>query len=213
MSISWNRSLKTGLATAGVAATFAAIIPATASADIVDDALAKIPAGQISCEQANQYWTTEAEYNSYASQAAAVAPFHPRGGEINDALARIDEAADRCGLKGGGAAVEQQDAGAQENTPAPAADTTPAAGDNAGDAPAEQDNTGQETAPAPAENTAEETPAQNGPVFTIPVPEGTPTTTVELEDVGTVVVPDVEKLIEDLQTGNPLAQLAVGSSN
>lgn len=90
----------------------AVLTPAVASADPIDDALDRIPPGQISCEDAEAYWTTEEEYNSLRSQALAVAPFHPRGAEIRDALARVDEAATRCGLKGGG--------GTQAQAPAPA---------------------------------------------------------------------------------------------
>ena len=74
----------------------------TASADMVDDYLAKVPAGQISCEQATKYYTNPSDYNSKKSQALAAANFHPRGPEIRDAVARADEAIARCGLNGGG---------------------------------------------------------------------------------------------------------------
>ncbi|AGF71051.1 hypothetical protein [Corynebacterium halotolerans] len=104
MSFLSRRSVKTGAVTAATVAALATVAPATASADPVDRALAALPAGEITCEQANEYWTTEAQYDSIAAQARAVAVFHPRGGEIRDALARVDEAADRCGLKGGGTA-------------------------------------------------------------------------------------------------------------
>ncbi|MGD7003801.1 hypothetical protein [Corynebacterium halotolerans] len=179
MSISWNRSLKTGLATAGAAVALSMVVPATASADIVDDALARIPAGQISCEQAKQYWTTESEYNSYRTQAQAAALFHPRGGEIRDALARIDEAANRCGLKGGGNTGGQQTGGGNDG------------GNGGGNAGA---------------------PTNNGPVFTIPTPSGTPTTSIPVGNVATVVIPDVQQMIDDALKGNPLAQLSSGSS-
>lgn len=176
MTFTWNRSLKTGLATVGLATAAAIAIPATASADIVDDALARIPAGEISCEQANQYWTTEAEYNSYAAQARLAAVFHPRGGEINNALARIDEAANRCGLKGGG------NTGGQPTNPAPGNHTP--------------DNNHQQPG----------TPA-TGPVFTVPVPAGTPTTTMPIADIATVIIPDIQAILDDAR-----AQLPAGSS-
>lgn len=76
------------------------VAPATANADQVDDLLNRIPAGQISCAQANSYWTNYSDYQSKRSQALAVAPFHPRGAEIRDAISRIDEAINRCGLRG-----------------------------------------------------------------------------------------------------------------
>lgn len=109
-----SRSLKLAVATAvsGAALTLAAPVAPIASADAVDNALARIPAGQISCEQAREYWTTEAEYQSIRSQATAVAPFHPRGAEIRAALNRVEEAANRCGLRGTSAG--------QPSNPAPA---------------------------------------------------------------------------------------------
>lgn len=88
-----------------------------ASADIVDDALAALPSGPISCEQAQRYWTDEADYNNKVRQAQAVARFDPRGPQILDGLARVDEAATRCGLKGGTAPAQQQ---APAPAPAPA---------------------------------------------------------------------------------------------
>lgn len=181
MSISWNRSLKTGLATAGAAVALSMVVPATASADIVDDALARIPAGQISCEQAKQYWTTESEYNSYRTQAQAAALFHPRGGEIRDALARIDEAANRCGLKGGG------------NTGGNAGGNT---GGNAGG------NTGGNNAPAPA------APAAPGPAQSAPAPApaaqnislaapGTPSFTIDIPGFGSLTLPDLYRIVAE----------------
>lgn len=182
MSIISRRSLKTGLATFGLAAVVATAVPATASADIVDDALNRLPSGPISCEQANDYWTTEAEYNSIRSQAETVALFHPRGGEIRDALARVDEAANRCGLKGGAAPVQQ--APAQQNQQAP-------------QAPAQQAPAPQ----APAQNTG---PAPVGQVITVPVAPGTPTVTVPVGDFVTFVLPDLLRIVADF-----LAQFGV----
>ena len=95
------------IAAAGLAVGIGVLSPATASADAVDDLLNRFPSGQISCEQANSYWTNEADYNNKRSQAQMLANFHPRGGEIRDALARVEEAANRCGLKGGGAPANQ----------------------------------------------------------------------------------------------------------
>ena len=117
MTLLTRRSVTTGLATAAMAVTLAS--PLTAHADIVDDALAKLPSGPITCEQANQYWTNEADFNSKRTQALAVAPFHPRGGEIRAAIGRIDEAADRCGLRGGGAPAPSNPAPARPSNPAP----------------------------------------------------------------------------------------------
>lgn len=141
------RNTMTTLAVAGLVAA----APAVAHADVVDTYLAAIPAGQISCQQANNYWTDAGDYQSKRSQALLAANFHPRGGEIRDALARVDEAAHRCGLIGGGATAPAaqngqapapvQQGGQQVQAPAP------------GQAPAQaQDNTvsiGGQTFPVP----------------------------------------------------------------
>ena len=105
-------SMKTALASVVAAGAVTALSPALASAGPVDDALALIPAGEITCGQARSYWTTEAEYNSIRAQAQTVSWVHPRGGEIRDALARVEEAANRCGLKGGQSAPGNNNPGA-----------------------------------------------------------------------------------------------------
>lgn len=128
----------------------------TASADMVDDYLAKVPAGQISCEQATKYYTNPSDYNSKKSQALAAANFHPRGGEIRDAVARADEAIARCGLNGGGGNTAPA-----QNT-APANNTVPA--NNGGGAPANNGNN------APANNAFPTFPVTIGN-FTFNVPD------------------------------------------
>lgn len=98
----------------------------TASANMVDDYLAKVPAGQISCEQATKYYTNPSDYNSKKSQALAAANFHPRGGEIRDAVARADEAIARCGLNGGGNTANNGGAPANNTAPANNGNNAPA---------------------------------------------------------------------------------------
>ncbi|WP_283175905.1 hypothetical protein [Corynebacterium guaraldiae] len=128
----------------------------TASADMVDDYLAKVPAGQISCEQATKYYTNPSDYNSKKSQALAAANFHPRGPEIRDAVARADEAIARCGLYGGGGNTAPA-----QNT-APANNTVPA--NNGGGAPANNGNN------APSNNAFPTFPVTIGN-FTFNVPD------------------------------------------
>lgn len=140
------------LASAPLMAAAAALTPAVAQADQVDQALAALPAGQISCEQATKYWTNEADYNDKVAKANALAMFDSRGPQIRDALARIEEAANRCGLKGGGAAP----------APAPA----PAAGGDAAPAPA--------PAPAPAGPAPIVLAAPGMPTITVYLPGGQP---------------------------------------
>ena len=90
-------------ASAALATVLCSTSPAVANADAVDRALNALPAGQISCQQARSYWTNTADYNNKVAQARALALVDPRGPRILAALARIAEAANRCGLKGGGA--------------------------------------------------------------------------------------------------------------
>ncbi|MFW9035333.1 hypothetical protein [Corynebacterium striatum] len=105
---------KSALLTAATAITVSLATPA-ASADMVDNYLAKVPAGQISCDQASRYYTNASDYNSKKSQALAAANFHPRGGEIRDAIARADQAIARCGLNGGAPAPAPKPAPAPAN--------------------------------------------------------------------------------------------------
>ncbi|HIX80062.1 MAG TPA: hypothetical protein H9978_09065 [Candidatus Corynebacterium faecipullorum] len=146
--------MKNKLALCSVAAAIGLSAP-TASADMVDDYLAKVPSGQISCEQATKYYTNPSDYNSKKSQALAAANFHPRGGEIRDAVARADEAIARCGLNGGGG-------NAANNAGAPANNAAPA--NNGGGAPANNGNN------APANNAFPTFPVSIGN-FTFNVPD------------------------------------------
>lgn len=102
-----------------VALAGAITIAPGAQADTIDDMLTKLPAGPISCKQAQRYWTNEADYNNKVRQAHVVARFDARGPQIIDALTRVDEAATRCGLKGSAAPAPAQ-------SPAPAPAPTPA---------------------------------------------------------------------------------------
>lgn len=170
-------SLKTGLATAAVAASFAIVAPAAANADVIDDALNSLPSGEITCAQAEGYWTDTADYNEKVALAQGVARFDSRGAEINAALARVDEAANRCGLKGGGgntAPAPSNNAPAQNNTPTPS------------------NNGGGNT--APAQNNAG---IKGAPTINIPVAPGTPTITVPAFNAVNFVIPDLLKIVQD----------------
>lgn len=169
---------------AAVASTIA-LAPA-AQADMIDDALAKLPSGPISCDQAKRYWTNEADYNSKVRQAQTVARFDSRGPQILNALARVDEAANRCGLKGSGNAGGGNNAGggaAQNNQGTPQ--------NNQGQqnqpqqqAPRQgQQGQPQQQAPAPAAPAAQNT--------IVLAPAGAPSFEVPVNGVGTVVLPDV----------------------
>lgn len=176
------------IAAAGLAVGIGVLSPATASADAVDDLLNRFPSGQISCEQANSYWTNEADYNNKRSQAQMLANFHPRGGEIRDALARVEEAANRCGLKGGGAPANQ----------APA-NQTPARQAPANQAPARQTPANQ--AQAPQDRVI--------PIFVAP---GVPSVTVPVAGVATVEIPDLVAIVTEFLEQFVPGQLPAGSS-
>lgn len=122
--------MRNKLVLCSVAAAIGLSAPA-ASADMVDDYLAKVPAGQISCEQATKYYTNPSDYNSKKSQALAAANFHPRGGEIRDAIARADEAIARCGLNGGGGTPANNGGGHNGGHSAPANNGNNAPANNA----------------------------------------------------------------------------------
>ncbi|WP_308607418.1 hypothetical protein [uncultured Corynebacterium sp.] len=153
----------------------------TASADMVDDYLAKVPAGQISCEQATKYYTNPSDYNSKKSQALTAANFHPRGGEIRDAVARADEAIARCGLNGGGDKTAPTNNNGN-NQGAPAHDKQPAPAKNGNGS-----NSGGTQAPAPANNAFPTFPLTIGGF--------------------TINVPDIVAFLKTLVEGTPLAQL------
>lgn len=168
-------SAKSGLLGAAAAVTITLASPAIAQADPVDDLLAKVPAGQISCSQAQSQWTNQDDYNSKKAQALAVATFHPRGAEIRDAIARMDEAIARCNLAG-------------------------TAGNNSGNpaqAPRPQQPAPQPApAPAPAPAPGKQAPA-NSNVIPILVSPGMPTVYVPVANVVTFELPDLAAMVQE----------------
>ncbi|QNE88671.1 hypothetical protein H0194_06035 [Corynebacterium incognita] len=190
MTATSRKTLKTSIV-AGATALIASAFTPAASADAVDDMLAKMPSGPISCEQANKYWTSEADFQSKKKQALAVATFHPRGGEIRAAIGRIDEAANRCGLRG--------TTGSKPSAPKPAPKPS-----------APKQNT---TAPKPsAPKPAPKKPVQRStkPVYKVFVSPGMPTFDVPVANVATVRLPDVAEMAQDALAGG--SSLPQGSS-
>lgn len=174
MSFLTTRTRRLAMTVAAVGA-FSVASPAIAAADPIDDVLNALPAGQISCAQAERYWTTEADYRSKVNQANTLAMFDSRGPQIRDALARVDEAANRCGLKGGGANAGGNAGGntGGNNAPAPAAPAAPAAPGPA------------QSAPAPA--------AQN---ISLAAP-GTPSFTIDIPGFGSLTLPDLYRIVAE----------------
>lgn len=181
-------SVKGGLIAA--AATLAvSLVPATAQADAVDDLLARIPAGQISCSQAESYWTNAADYDSKRSQALMYANFDSRGPQIRAAIGRMDEAINRCGLRNktgnGNGTVSPAPSQPAPNQPAP---NQPAPNRPAPNQPAPSNPAGL-------------------PVIDLSIP-GQPSITMPLFNVAIVKIPDVNKIAQNSLQGTPLAQLS-----
>ena len=168
--------IRTLAMTATLAGTVA--LAPTAGADAIDDALAKMPSGPISCDQASRYWTNDADYQQKVRQARAIAAFDRRGPQILDALSRVDEAANRCGLKGGAkpAQPKQNNQGNQNNQ--------------------------QQSQPKQPQQTQPKQQAQNpqnlnvSPQLINLAPAGVPTVEVPVANVVTLQLPDIIKIIQ-----------------
>ena len=168
--------IRTLAMTATLAGTVA--LAPTAGADAIDDALAKLPSGPISCDQASRYWTNDADYQQKVRQARAIAAFDRRGPQILDALSRVDEAANRCGLKGGAkpAQPKQNNQGNQNNQ--------------------------QQSQPKQPQQTQPKQQAQNpqnlnvSPQLINLAPAGVPTVEVPVANVVTLQLPDIIKIIQ-----------------
>ena len=169
--------IRTLAMTATLAGTVA--LAPTAGADAIDDALAKLPSGPISCDQASRYWTNDADYQQKVRQARAIAAFDRRGPQILDALSRVDEAANRCGLKGG-AKQAQPKQNKQSN----------------------QTNQQQPQQTQPQQTQPKQQQAQNpqnlnvSPQLINLAPAGVPTVEVPVANVVTLQLPDIIKIIQ-----------------
>ncbi len=178
-----SRTLAASTAIAA-AVTLAPVTSTHANADAIDDTLAKLPQGPISCAQAEKYWTNEADYQNKVRQAQTIARFDSRGPQILEALGRVDEAANRCGLKGG--AKPAGSANQNANKPANNANTT-------------------NTAPKPAAQ--KPAPAQPQPNIQLQAPKvnltpaGMPSFEVPVANVVTLQLPDILKMVIDALAG------------
>ena len=171
--------IRTLAMTATLAGTVA--LAPTAGADAIDDALAKLPSGPISCDQASRYWTNDADYQQKVRQARAIAAFDRRGPQILDALSRVDEAANRCGLKGtqGGAKPAQNNQPKQSNQ--------------------QQPQQPKQTQPKPQQQT--QNPQNLNVRPQIPerinlAPAGAPSFDVPVANITTLQLPDIIKMIQ-----------------
>lgn len=178
--------IRTLAMTATLAGTVA--LAPTAGADAIDDTLAKLPSGPISCDQASRYWTNDADYQQKVRQARAIAAFDRRGPQILDALSRVDEAANRCGLKGtqGGAKPAKP---AQNNQPKQS----------------NQTNQQQPQQPQPKQTQPKQQQPQNPQNLNVSpqiperinlAPAGVPTVEVPVANITTLQLPDIIKMIQ-----------------
>ncbi|MCG7291911.1 hypothetical protein MHJ98_06025 [Corynebacterium afermentans] len=167
--------------TLAMTATLAGIVALapTAGADAIDDALAKMPSGPISCDQASRYWTNDADYQQKVRQARAIAAFDRRGPQILDALSRVDEAANRCGLKGGAKPAQPKQSNQNNQT-----------------------NQQQPQPKQPQQTQPKQQQAQNpqnlnvSPQLINLAPAGVPTVEVPVANVVTLQLPDIIKIIQ-----------------
>lgn len=171
--------IRTLAMTATLAGTVA--LAPTAGADAIDDTLAKLPSGPIPCDQASRYWTNDADYQQKVRQARAIAAFDRRGPQILDALSRVDEAANRCGLKGtqGGAKPAQNNQPKQSNQ--------------------QQPQQPKQTQPKPQQQT--QNPQNLNVRPQIPerinlAPAGAPSFDVPVANITTLQLPDIIKMIQ-----------------
>lgn len=175
--------IRTLAMTATLAGTVA--LAPTAGADAIDDTLAKLPSGPISCDQASRYWTNDADYQQKVRQARAVAAFDRRGPQILDALSRVDEAANRCGLKGTQGGAKPAQAQPKQNTQTNQQQAQP------------KQNT-QNTQPAPKQT---QNPQNLNVRPQIPerinlAPAGAPSFDVPVANITTLQLPDIIKMIQ-----------------
>ena len=178
-------SAKTGLIAAATTLTATLASPAIASADVVDDMLAKMPSGQISCSQAESQYTNASDYNSKKQQALAVANFHSRGGEIRAAISRMDEAIARCGLNGGG------------NSGNNSGNTSGNQNNNSGNNNSGNKNTGNTNSGNKNTGKKSNTDANGKQVIPVLVQPGMPTVDVPVANVATFRIPDAVKIATD----------------
>lgn len=177
--------IRTLAMTATLAGTVA--LAPTAGADAIDDTLAKMPSGPIPCDQASRYWTNDADYQQKVRQARAIAAFDRRGPQILDALSRVDEAANRCGLKGGAKPAQPK----QSNQTQPKQSN--------------QTNQQQPQQTQPKQTQPKQQQAQNPQNLNVSpqiperinlAPAGVPTFDVPVANITTLQLPDIIKMIQ-----------------
>lgn len=167
---------------AAVASVTIAMVPMPAGNAAVGEILGRLPAGEISCDQAAANWTNDGDYQARVAQAQTIAAIDPRGNQILAALGRVDAAAEQCGLKGtvstGGGTTP--DTGVTDSGTA----DTPAAGEQSG-----TDDGTNPGNPGGADTAADGTAADSDGTITTPPAGGGGTPDAPVTDAEAILGP------------------------
>lgn len=212
-----KNSSRRALLPAAIIAVTIGLAPLPAAHAAVGEMLNRLPAGEISCDQAAAHWTNDADYQARVAQAQTIAAIDPRGGQIVAVLGRVDAAAERCGLKGtvstGGVAGDNSGEGSAGDT-APGAGTaggegqgaaaggsdggpgdaaTPGASEGSGDS----SGSSEQSAPPVGGGGTPEAPVTDAEAVLGPIRNNpsTPTKTIEVLGQGQVEVADAEAMM------------------
>lgn len=185
-----------------------ALASAPAGHAAVGQMLNMLPSGAISCDQAANHWTSDADYQAKVAQAQAIAAMDPRGNEILAALGRVDAAAEQCGLKGTTGNSAPADTGGGNGSATNSGPDSPAGSDGAGTAEDPGNTGGAASGSAESEGSAAPvrgsggtadapvTDAESvlGPVRDNP---GTPMRTIEVLGQGQIDVADADAMMSN----------------
>lgn len=214
-----KNSSRRALLPAAIIAVTIGLAPLPAAHAAVGEMLNRLPAGEISCDQAAAHWTNDADYQARVAQAQTIAAIDPRGGQIVAVLGRVDAAAERCGLKGtvstggaandgngsgeggagdtapeaGTAAGEGQGAAAGGSDGGPGATANPGASEGSGDS----SGSSEQSAPPVGGGGTPEAPVTDAEAVLGPIRNNpsTPTKTIEVLGQGQVEVADAEAMM------------------
>ncbi|GAB3593584.1 hypothetical protein CFAEC_00340 [Corynebacterium faecale] len=180
----------------------------------VGQMLNMLPSGGISCDQAANHWTSDADYQAKVAQAQAIAAMDPRGNEILAALGRVDAAAEQCGLKGttggsaGGNAGSGTPAGAGEaggsattsdpDSPTGSNGAGASGGGGGGSASGSAENGGS-AAPARGSGGTADAPVTDAESILGPIRDNpaTPMRTIEVLGQGQIEVADADAMMSN----------------
>lgn len=189
-----------------------ALAAAPASHAAVGQMLNMLPSGAISCDQAANHWTSDADYQAKVAQAQAIAAMDPRGNEILAALGRVDAAAEQCGLKGTTGNSAPTDAGEVGGSATNSGPDSPAGSDGAeasedpgttggaaGSSTSGSAESGGSAAPARGSGGTADAPVTDAESVLGPIRDnpGTPMKTIEVLGQGQIEVADADAMMSN----------------